>query len=261
MSAARVLITRPEPMASRWQQWLAKGGIQAQVIPCMAIEPLTDEDSVQAIKNRVLAFDHYQKAIFISRNAASEALKWLEDYWPQWPVGVGIYAVGEATAGELTKAGLAVNALGSARGAMNSETLLAEPDLQSVAGERIVIFKGQGGRETLARTLTERGARVDHCELYRRAIPRGAEASLRRWLASSSGQALIIAHSGESLANLCLLARQGGCESALLRHPLLVPGERVAELAKVQGFERIAVALNAGDEAMLEQIKRYQAEQ
>ncbi|MBU2884602.1 uroporphyrinogen-III synthase [Gilvimarinus agarilyticus] len=254
MTVSRILITRPEPAASAWQAQLAECGWAADIVSCMVIDPLREPAAEQAIKNHILAFDEYHKVIFVSRNAVAHALHWLDQYWPQLPVGIEYFAIGESTAEALREADIVPSALGGAESPMNSETLLTSSSLQNVADERILICKGEGGRDLLAQTLSARGAQVNQCALYRRVIPSQALEQLRWWLlnwpAGVSCDAVITAHSGESLQNLVTLARSAGGLATLLTAPVVVPGQRVAALARELGFERVSTALNAGDRAM-----------
>lgn len=259
MSEWRVVITRPEPQASLWQQRLADKGLASTVVPVMAIAAVTDTAARERVKQLILNVDHYQKAIFVSRNAVTHACEWLDDYWPQLPVGIDYFAVGSATAQQLAQADIAVTALGREDSAMNSEALLADPALQQVSDEKIVIFRGVGGRDVLAATLRERGARVDYCELYHRQLPLEAEAQLLTALAPAARrQDILSVHSGESLQNLTqLLDAHPALADYARTRPLLVPGERVATLGREMGFNHLLVAHNAGDNAMLEALNGY----
>ncbi|WP_041524406.1 uroporphyrinogen-III synthase [Gilvimarinus agarilyticus] len=258
-SRYRVIITRPEPQASQWQKTLADQSLASVVVPVMEIVALDDSAAREQVKQLILNFDHYQKAIFVSRNAVSYGTDWLDTYWPQLPVGITYFAVGSATARQLEHADIPVSALGREDSAMNSEALLADPALQQVAGEKIVIFRGVGGRDVLAHTLRERGAQVDYCELYHRRLPTEAESCLLSVLPAGNGQwDILSAHSGESLGNLTqLLHKHPAVAREAFACPLLVPGERVAALARKAGFDHLLVAQNAGDNAMLAALNSY----
>ncbi|WP_341936939.1 uroporphyrinogen-III synthase [Marinimicrobium sp. C2-29] len=260
LEGLRVLITRPEPQAQAWARTLAGQGAEPIAVPMMALEALTEPAEKQAIKNIILDFDLYQKAIFVSQNAVAYALEWLEDYWPQLPIGIEYFAVGERTAEALREHGIEVTALQS-RGAMNSEALLRSAPLQQeqVEEQRIVIFRGRGGRGILGETLQTRGARVHYCELYQRVVPTGAAERLDRALTDASAEPLIVAlHSGETLENyaqtLAQLPIDGPARRTLARAPILVPGERVAQQAKTLGFTRVFIAENATDPSMLDAL-------
>ena len=54
---------------------------------------------------------------------------------------------------------------------MNTEALLKLPELHQIDGQRFLILRGVGGRETLATQLRARGAHVDYAECYRRVEP------------------------------------------------------------------------------------------
>ena len=262
MSEARqcwqILVTRPEPAASTWAAALSACSYRVSIASVMKLVPVTELGAQQAIKNVVLDFDHFQKAMFVSANAVSEAMRWLEDYWPQLPLGVDYFAVGLKTAQALEACGLTVTALGDEQGSMNSEALLEAPALQSVADEKIVIFRGVGGRDLLRDRLSERGAGVTYCELYRRELPAAAAEYVQQVLtdAQTAGRKLLLTvHSGESLDNLVTCAGLQGV--SLTEYPLLVPGERVAAMAQRLGFGRVITAKNASDAAMLQALTDY----
>lgn len=257
----RVVITRPKAQAEPWAAQLQARGFAAELLELLAICPLVGADQQRAIQNRVLDFDLYQKAIFVSQNAVRYGLEWLDKYWPQLPIGIEYFAVGAATARGLLNEGLAVEDLAqSESGSMTSEALLQSPALQQVAGEKIVIFRGLGGRGHLAEILRERGAQVDYCEVYQRQLPEAAPGQLQlllnkrqEWQKYTNVMAL---HSGESLQNLQHLISQLPRDLAeLLRQSyLLVPSERVAQLAGQAGFAAVLCATNATDGAMTQAL-------
>lgn len=258
LTGLRVIVTRPLKQAEVWCEKLRELGACTAMVPVLALQPVTEAEQVQAIKNVVLDFDLYQKAIFVSQNAVDFALQWLEDYWPQLPQGIEYFAVGETTACSLQTYGLKVSALTAANtGAMNSESLLQAPELQQVSGEKIVIFRGCGGRGQMADVLRARGASVTYCELYQRVIP--AFAAQDMCIAFGADETwdmpqVIALHSGESLQHFMQVlteinARDLDTQRIMLL-PVLVPGERVAQLARDAGFTRILVAKNATDQAM-----------
>lgn len=258
LKGLRVIVTRPLKQAEAWCEKLRELGACTAMVPVLALQPVTEAEQVQAIKNVVLDFDLYQKAIFVSQNAVDFALQWLEDYWPQLPHGIRYFAVGDATARSLQAYGVQVSALSAAsNGAMNSESLLQVPELQQVSGEKIVIFRGCGGRGQMADVLRERGASVSYCELYERVIP--ALAAQDMCIAFGSDEVwdtpqVIALHSGESLQHfrqvLAAIDARDLDTQRIMQLPVLVPGERVAQLARDAGFTRILVAENATDQAM-----------
>ena len=98
--------------------------------------------------------------------------------------------------------------------------------MQQITGERVLILRGVGGRETLAQTLRARGAEVDYGECYRRVRPQ-LSAAERAALWQPPADAVCV-NSGETLANLWDYLPEPA-RQLYHRLPLLVPGERVAE--------------------------------
>lgn len=262
LDGLQVLVTRPETQTQAWCDTLAHARARPLPVPMMELVALSAPEERQAIKQCAMDFDLYQKAIFVSQNAVTHALEWLDSYWPQWPVGIEYFAVGERTAAVLSERGLRVTALQS-HGPMNSEALLQAPQLQreAVDNQRIVIFRGRGGRGVMGTELRARGARVDYCELYQRRCPDNARQNLEAAMANTvSGPLVVALHSGETLNHYSTLLQQLPTEHPARRRldaaALVVPGERVARQAKHLGFERVITAENATDPSMLAALQQ-----
>ncbi|MCA0894728.1 uroporphyrinogen-III synthase [Microbulbifer agarilyticus] len=249
LAGQRILITRPAHQSDRWQALLQAQGAMVDSIPMLAIEPVTDADAVQAVKSLIMDFDQFDHAIFVSQNAVQFGFDWLDDYWPQLPQGPRYYAIGAATAKAICNRGAEPESCDSA--AMDSEALLGLPPLQNPDGERVILFRGQGGRPLIGQTLAERGARVDYCELYQRLLPSAACEQLRSYAHTPDA---ITLHSGETLENLQRALEETGKRASLNDCPLILPSQRVAEQARALGFGKVFAAKNAGDAAMLDAL-------
>lgn len=249
----RVWLTRPAAQADATRDAFTALGFEVVDVPLLVIEPVTGEAERQAIRNRILDFDRYQWAVFVSQNAVREGVAWLSDYWPQLPLHTRYLAIGAATGKALQQAGLPVVGRPSIESPMNSEALLELPELAELSGQSVLLFRGEGGRTHLAQSLAARGARVDQVALYQRQLPAQAGADLAQALCA--GEAILTVHSGESLDNLCQLLTDQHTLAPCLLWPLVVPGQRVAKLAEARGFRHITVAVNASDSAMADALQ------
>lgn len=269
-----VLNTRPDAQAGKWREALQAAGAEVFRLPLMAIKPVTETAALQTIKDRVMSLAEYQHVIFVSQNAVSFGLEWVDEYWPQLPYRTKFYAVGSATAARLSDYGCQVI---EPDNTMNSEALLALPSLQSLSHEKVMIFRGCGGRPLLAEQLRQRGAQVDYCELYHRVFPKAEALELIKSSAMDLGQIegkVVALHSGEALHNWNQLVQDLAQTQEIdnnhqqlpynLDHlrdiPLVVPGQRVAQLAQQLGFTRIAMAENASDQAMVYSLQQWRAD-
>jgi len=229
-----VVLTRPAGDNETLRAALAGRGLEVRVVPLTRIVPLAPD------RRMLMDFDLFDRVIFVSRNAVRHGVSALADYWPQMPMRPRWYAVGNATATEIRSFGIDPEAPAEA----SSEGLLALPSLQRLDGERILIVRGVGGLETLARGLESRGAAVSYLEVYERrsaALDETARAQLARPI-------VLIAYSTATLA--ALVDNRIPVDGI----SLVVPSVRVASAAREQGFSEVIIAGDAGETAMLNAI-------
>ncbi len=241
---ASVLVTRPAGQGESLAAALREAGHRVLLQPLLTLEALPQPEPAQ--RTILQDLDRYRHIIFISGNAVRYGLNWIDDYWPQLPAGVHWYGIGETTAALLRDRGLRVLA---PAGDMTSEGLLQLAELQNVEGDRVLLVKGEGGRQRLRQSLESRGALVDELCCYRRGCPQLAVGELAQRLAQARVDTVLIS-SGEGLANLLRLLSQEETTN-LSGVSLLVPSGRVAREAQAAGFTRVTTADNASDAAML----------
>lgn len=248
LTGLAVAVTRPLRQNDALVKQLQASGADVTAIPLLAIEPLADTAQRQTIDQQLRELPDCQFSIFISQNAAEQALQALAERQLDWPTHIRAYAIGSATTAFLAAHGIPATSPSQ----MNSEGLLALPTLQDTRGQRCLIFRGLGGRETLADTLRRRGATVDYCELYRRTLPVNAATQWAQWIDGLQGRpATAFINSVETLRHLQLVDPHAVSRDNLA---LLVPGERVMNAATAIGFPRVGMACDATDHAMLDAI-------
>ncbi len=242
LSGVRVLITRPRAQAEALADAIRREGGEPVVWPLIEIQPVKDPARLDAV---LATLERFDLAIFISPNAVHQALARLAPLGRSWPSALAVAAIGNGTAQALAAHGVTAAIVPRAR--FDSEGLLAEPALQSVAGRRIVILRGESGREQLADTLRTRGAELTYAECYRRQTP-APDPQAARWLAPGAVDIAIFT-SAEAIDNLLRLYGDAG--RRLLRDtPALVVSKRLA--ARVAEHRpRIAPRIARPDEADL----------
>ncbi len=247
----RVLVTRPAAQAQGLCELLDGRGFTAIGIPSLVIEPLDDTSAIEAA---AASLDTADLAVFVSANAVQCGLAALLEV-RDWPAGMQLATVGPASRAAVEALGLSVDLLPA--NDYSSEGLLALDELQDMHGQRVVIFRGKGGRNTLHDTLIARGADVDYIEIYRRVCP--PESGKLQQLLDDGGIDLVTATSNEALQNLFEMAGAAG-QPRLRQLPLVIPGSRQAELAARLGFRQGAViAGHASDTAMLAAVEELAA--
>ncbi|MEN8761902.1 MAG: uroporphyrinogen-III synthase [Thiogranum sp.] len=249
-----VLVTRPAHQADSLCELIRQQGGTAIRFPVLEIGPPADLQNLRQVISRLEEFDW---AVFISGNAVKRTLEHIPGKY-DWPKSVRIAVIGKRSADELKRFGLTADIFPQHK--FNSEALLALPEMQEVGGQRVVIFRGNGGRELLADTLRKRGAWVEYAEAYCRVRPDADSAGLlQRWHQGAVN--IVSVNSAESLRNLAEMLGKAG-ESLLTGTQLLVVSERMLALAEELGFQSPPiVADNATDKAVVDALLAWKQAQ
>ena len=245
MNGWRLLLTRPAEESAVLAATLAQQGIFSSSLPLLAIEALPETAEQRSTLTRL---PQYSAVIVVSKPAARLALARLSAAQIAIPETQPWFSVGAATAQVLLERHPCVHypELGD-----DSEALLALPQFQqalAVEMPRVLILRGEGGRELLAERLHGQGAQVDYLPLYRRVLPDYPPASLIERVRAERLNALVVS-SGQGFVHLHELAADAWPE--LARLPLFVPSPRVAEMARAAGAHSVVDCRGASAAALL----------
>jgi uroporphyrinogen-III synthase len=225
------VVTRPAGQNEQLAELIRAEGGEVVVFPVLEIRALGDTRELEAAADRL---DAYALAVFVSPNAVEKAMNVLTAR-RAWPPGVRAAVIGSSSERALARYGVAEILAPRAR--FDSEALLELPALRDVAGWRVVIFRGDGGRELLGDTLAARGAAVDYVTCYRRSRPAGdAGPLLERWRRGEIDAVTV--SSSEGVRNLHDMLGAAG-QPWLRRTPLFAPHARIAASARAIGCERV----------------------
>lgn len=242
-----VLVTRPAHQSQALIDAIQARGWTALSLPLFEIRPVLDEAAARA---RLEALRQADWWLFTSVNAVERARQLVDP--AQWP---RLAAIGAPTAAALAELGHA-NVLAPAED-HTSEALLALPEFNAVENQQIVLVVGEGGRETLEINLRDRGARVERVAVYRRepTQPDAAEAG-RALLAADA----VVLTSGAAVERIKDVV-PGAQRERLLGLPLVLPSQRVADLARGEGFTGpVALSRPMSDEAVVEALADFAAQ-
>ena len=245
-----IVITRPTGESQRLATLVSEVGGVPLLYPAIEILDAPDPRALDAAIERL---DDFEVAIFISPSAVDKAMTRITQR-RALPAKLRCAAIGPGGVRALQRFGVGdVISPDAVAHGYDSESLLASPFLQAVSGMRIVIFRGDGGRDLLGDTLAARGAKVEHVTCYRRGKPTfDAAPLLQAW--AKGELAAVIVTSSEGLRNFC--DRLGAAGQAALRQTLiLVPHPRIAAAARELGMTRV-VESASGDEALVETLIR-----
>jgi len=246
----RLLLTRPAEESQALGQVLADEGVFSTSLPLLEIEPLPVSEENRSIIYNLAA---YCAVIVVSKPAARLGLEMVDEVWPQPPMQ-DWFTVGAGTAQILDDYGLRVF---FPEQGDDSEALLDLAQLQqAISGydPKVLVMRGEDGRELLAERLRERGVTVDYLPLYRRHLPIYPAFALPQRVEAERLNGLVVS-SGQGFQHLRELA--GDAWPDLARLPLFVPSPRVAELARSAGALTVVDCRGASASALLAALREY----
>jgi uroporphyrinogen-III synthase len=247
-----ILITRPSHQAGLLAGMIHDAGGRPIIFPAIEILDPADPRPLLDVIDRL---ESYDLIIFISPNAVARVMSRMAGS-RSWPAGPRVAAIGKGGVRELERHG--ITGVIAPQRSFDSERLLEMPQLQMVRGQRVLILRGDGGRELLGDTLSARGAHVDYVACYRRARPQADPAPLLQAWTANAIHAVIVT-SSEGLRNLFAMFGESGA-SLLRQTPLLVPHPRIAAAARELGCLEV-IETTAGDDGLIDGLlQRFKPE-
>jgi len=245
LNGAGVVVTRPARQAAGLAREIVALGGRPLVFPAIVILPPADGAPLQEVQRNL---EGYDIAIFISPNAVEYGVA----DPAAWPVQLLTLAPGPGTAMALAAVGITQARVPATT--MDSEGLLALPELIDVAGRRVVIFRGTGGRELLRTVLEARGAHVVQIECYRRASPAAGAAGLIEAWRDKRIDAVTFT-SSEGLDNLWSIF-DAEARAFLSATPVFVPHLAIARHADTLGLRSVIITPPA-DSGLVASLLEY----
>ncbi|TVP89257.1 MAG: uroporphyrinogen-III synthase [Pseudomonadaceae bacterium] len=243
----RVLLTRSSTDNARLAAQLQAHGVASRSLPLLDLQPLAETPQQRSL---MLDLDRYHAVMVVSPTAARLGLQRLDCYWPQPPVDQYWFAVGAGTAAPLIEYGLPVQ---YPQQGQDSEAVLALPVWDKLLQQdrlRVLIWRGEGGREHLANQVRAAGGQVDYLELYRRRPGVGLAAGLAAAEAAEVSDIVLLSSQALQYWQQAAAERWPG----QARWRCWVPSERVAELARAAGCTDVRVCAGADDAALIAAI-------
>lgn len=228
----RVWVTRSQPGADRQADALARHGHLALTAPVITIVEVAGLPPSGA----------FTDVVFLSEHAVVIGLPRLIDAGLDLTV-TRTAAIGSSTAARLGDQGIAA----AVPVVPSSEGLLAMRSFTEVAGRQILLVSGEGGRNLLENTLTERGAVVEKFAAYKRQAVVAVDEDL-------AGVDAIAVASGDGFE---IMARVWFAADGSSDVPVFVPSERVAAKGARLGFSRVFTCAGASADALLDGLTAF----
>ncbi|MEZ7518394.1 uroporphyrinogen-III synthase [Psychrobacter sp. 1Y1] len=196
-----VINTRPVERAAPLTQHLQAAGLTVIEMPMLTLRPRPTTDLDITLMRQWMAGE-YKALVIVSPTAAASGLvawqslehefkeceyKTTDSYAQRLSEGLSLpsplVAVGEATAAEFSQVRINTTDYQILQPeTANNEGMLAMPEIDNLqAGDKLLIWRGLGGRRLLVDTLQARGVHIDSIAWYERTMPIDAMAEYQQW--------------------------------------------------------------------------------
>ena len=256
MRKTPVIITRPQAQSEAFARMIASIGRESKIFPLMEIHALLDNTELDAI---LAQLSDFALVAFVSPNAVDAVFLRIK----HWPSDVAIAVMGAGS-----RAALAAHGITDANTCIisptnpertDSETLLEELDLDGLRASRMLIVRGETGRELLADALRENSVFVTQVAAYRRAAPEFTQQRQQCLFELLLSENEWVITSSDALRTMLFWAEQLNFDGAVVKmqhQQLIVPHVRIAETAKILGFQSITLT-GSGDERLLVALQSH----
>lgn len=270
---ARVVInTRPVERAAPLTQHLQAAGLSVVEIPMLTLQPRPTTDADMALMRQWFAGD-YQALVIVSPTAAAaglavwqalarechaqhsetngdnqndESQKTTERQTLSAPSH--LIAVGEATAAVLNEAKIKAASYHVLQPRVaNNEGMLAMPEIDSLqAGDKLLVWRGLGGRRLLVNTLQARGVHIDSIAWYERIMPHEACTQYNQWLQQFATAASLPSSPSSTLASAPEPAEPAAPSTAQHPQPIPKQSKPVVIISSATAFEHWRQVVSQG---------------
>ena len=231
LSLTRTVInTRPVERAAPLTRHLQQAGLTVVGIPMLALEARASSDTDMRLMRQWLAGE-YQALVIVSPTAAASGLaiwqllererqansatdkeaKGTEGSTRLLSAPSHLIAVGEATAAVLNEAKLPFASYQVLQPAIaNNEGMLAMPEIDSLqAGDKLLVWRGLGGRRLLVDRLQARDVHIDSIAWYERKMPINAMAQYQQWRQDFNNKNAIVGITASQQAKPIVIVSSG----------------------------------------------------
>lgn len=253
-----MIVTRPAAQAGPWVERLRDLGVDAVALPLIDILPLEDAALLRK------AWDDLpgcSLAMFVSANAAEHFFA-ARPVAAAWPGGTLAGSTGPGTSAALLALGVPPASLvepGPGAPAFDSEALWARLAGRDWHGRRVLVVRGEEGRDWFADTVRAAGGTVSFVVAYRRGPPRLGDDARRLVSRALREPCSHLWHFSSSEAGRHLAALLTADEAPLLgRARAMATHPRIAESLQGLGFGHVE-RVGSGHEAVAERVRSIQS--
>jgi uroporphyrinogen-III synthase len=233
----RIIVTRPAAQAAAWVADLRTHGVDAVALPLIGIEAVDDPAELRAAWGSLA---QHRLVTFVSPNAVQHFFAHRPE-GAAWPDRVLAGSPGPGTTRALTQLGVPASQIvepAADAAQFDSESLWRQLQQYAWIGARVLVVRGDGGRDWLADTLRAAGAQVAHLAAYHRCAPTlgDAETALLHAATAAPESHLWLFSSSEAIDRLAALAparASWGRSRAIATHP------RIGSRARQLGFASV----------------------